>query len=85
MCLRDATRLLAVPAGWVTVCRSATARARCFTTTTRYEQVSSPDFKDVNAPVPPMQQAPMQELPLRVPYAHQRKLAIHKFNGTELY
>uniref|UniRef100_A0AAV1UJ69 Uncharacterized protein n=1 Tax=Peronospora matthiolae TaxID=2874970 RepID=A0AAV1UJ69_9STRA len=32
-----------------------------------------------------MQQAPIQELPLCVSDARQRKLAIRKFDGTELY
>uniref|UniRef100_A0AAV1V3T6 CCHC-type domain-containing protein n=1 Tax=Peronospora matthiolae TaxID=2874970 RepID=A0AAV1V3T6_9STRA len=51
----------------------------------RYAPVSPPDFEEVHAAVPPMQQAPTQELPLRVPDARQRKLAIRKFDGTELY
>ena len=32
-----------------------------------------------------MHQAPMQELPLRLLDERQRKLAISKFDGTELY
>ncbi|CAI5716836.1 unnamed protein product [Hyaloperonospora brassicae] len=48
----------------------------------RYAPVSPPDFKDVHAPVPPTQQEPMQELPLRVPDAQQRKLAIRNHYGA---
>uniref|UniRef100_A0AAV1VAX0 Uncharacterized protein n=1 Tax=Peronospora matthiolae TaxID=2874970 RepID=A0AAV1VAX0_9STRA len=44
-----------------------------------------PEFEDVNAPKSPMQQAPAQEIPLHVLDACQRKLAIRKFDGTELY
>ena len=51
----------------------------------RYTPLSPPDFEDVHAPVPPMQQTPTQESPLCAPDARQRKLAIRKFDGTELY
>ncbi|CAI5726208.1 unnamed protein product [Hyaloperonospora brassicae] len=51
----------------------------------RYAPVSPPDFEDAHAPVPPTQQAPTKELPLSFPEARQLKLALRKFDGTEMY